>query len=177
MENSNPQQIHETELAPLAESGSTLYIADQFDPRDSVNNLIRLALSSLQAQIDREMSPFDLTAMQWQPLYLIAMGRARTAADLAREMQVDTGATTRMIDRLAAKGLLTRERSTSDRRLVRLVLTPAGQDAAREVPAVLCRSLNSHLDGFSATELEQLKQMLTRMISNGQSHRSDALSA
>ncbi len=175
MENTTPHHIHETELTSLSESDSPLYRADQFDPRDSVGNLIRLALSSLQAQIDREMNPHDLTAMQWQPLYLVAMGRAQTAADLAREMQVDTGATTRMIDRLAAKGLLTRERSSSDRRLVKLVLTEAGQTAAREVPEVLCRSLNSHLDGFSAAELDQLKHLLTRVITNGQSHRPDAL--
>lgn len=166
-----------TDSDPVVESQDNLYHSDRFDPRDSVGNLIRLALSSLQSQIDREMGPYDLTAMQWQPLYIIAMGRANTAADLSREMQVDTGATTRMIDRLETKGLLTRERSTHDRRLVKLVLTDSGRRSAQEVPRVLCHALNAHLQDFDRQELESLKKMLSRLISNGQAQRAEVTPA
>lgn len=80
------------------------------------------------------MVPHDLTAMQWQPLYMIAIGRANTAADLARQMQVDTGAVTRMLDRLQAKALVRRERSTADRRIVYLELTDTGANVPRRFP-------------------------------------------
>ena len=145
----------------------SLYLADQFDPDDSVSYLLHLTMHSLKAQMEQGMEPHELTAMQWQPLYMISIGRAETAADLSRLMQVDTGAVTRMIDRLEAKGLVIRERSTDDRRVVHLALTQAGRDRAAAVPTVLCDVLNQHLQGFTETELSQLMSYLQRMIDNG----------
>ena len=160
-----------THASETHESGTTddrLYRADRFDPHSSVGNLLRLAYGSLQAQIDRHMEPHGLTAMQWQPLSIIASGNALTAADLSRLMQVDTGATTRMLDRLAAKGLLTRERNMTDRRLIKLSLTEAGDRVARAIPESLCAALNAHLAGFKHEDLNMLNSLLQRLIDNGQ---------
>ncbi len=103
---------------------------EAFEPDESPGYLMHLALHSMQAQIERLMFDHDLTAMQWRPLYILSRGRAATAADLARLMQVDNGAVTRMLDRLEAKGLVARERSTTDRRVVKLLAdsgrSPAG---------------------------------------------------
>ena len=80
----------------------------------------------------------------------------------------DPGATTRLLDRLEAKGFCRRERSTDDRRVVRVELTPEGEIAAQEVPVVLAQVLNEHLAGFSRAEWSQLKDMLKRMVANGE---------
>ncbi len=88
-------------------------------------------------------------------------------AELARETQSDPGAMTRLLDRLEAKGFCRRQRSTDDRRVVRVELTPEGEVAAQEVPIVLAQVLNEHLAGFSKTEWSQLKDMLRRMVANG----------
>ena len=92
----------------------------------------------------------------------------------ARELQVDTGAMTRMLDRLEAKGLCKRVRSTVDRRVVHLELTPAGRRVADKVPAVLADVLNDFLSGFSKTELGALKDSLRRMLANAESLRNQA---
>ena len=73
----------------------------------------------------------------------------------------------RLLDRLEAKGFCRRQRSTDDRRVVRVELTPEGEVAAQEVPVVLAQVLNEHLAGFSKTEWSQLKDMLRRMVING----------
>jgi DNA-binding MarR family transcriptional regulator len=78
---------------------------------------------------------------------------------------------TRAMDRLEAKGLVRRERSVEDRRVVLLALTPEGRKVARRVPAVLSDVLNGHLDGFSVAEWEQLQALLRRMVVNGQALR------
>jgi DNA-binding MarR family transcriptional regulator len=75
---------------------------------------------------------------------------------------------TRLLDRLEAKGFCRRQRSTDDRRVVRVELTPEGEVAAQEVPIVLAQVLNEHLAGFSKTEWSQLKDMLRRMVTNGE---------
>ena len=87
----------------------------------------------------------------------------------------DTGAVTRMLDRLEAKGLVERARSREDRRVVKLELTAEGGRAAEVVPHVLAEVLNTVLAGFNETEVLQLKAMLKRIDANARRMReSDA---
>ena len=144
-----------------------LYTPEKFDSEQSVGYLMRLVINSMKAQIDQAMEPYDLTAMQWQPLYIIANGLATTSADLARRMQVDTGAVTRMVDRMEQKGLVERVRCQDDRRVVNLQVTDSGRKSAAVVPKAMCKVLNDHLHGFTADEAEALKGFLQRMLENG----------
>ena len=73
---------------------------------------------------------------------------------------------TRMLDRLEHKQLLQRQRSDADRRVVNLMLTAKGRDAAAEIPKVVREELQRHLAGFSATEQTTLTGLLTRMLAN-----------
>jgi len=120
------------------------------------------------------MAEHGLTDAQWKPLWMLASGRASTANELARCTHIDAGAMTRMIDRLAAKGLVDRVRSDTDRRVVQLKLTPAGEQAVAEVPNVLAAVNNDFLRGFSTEEFHQLEQALTRMQANGLALREAA---
>jgi DNA-binding MarR family transcriptional regulator len=71
---------------------------------------------------------------------------------------------TRLIDRLAAKGLVERLRSATDRRVVVLTLTPAGQVVAAHIPQVLADVNNAYLQGFSRDEWQKLTLLLRRML-------------
>jgi DNA-binding MarR family transcriptional regulator len=93
-------------------------------------------------------------------------------AELARRMFIDAGAMTRMLDRLEKKQLCKRVRSTDDRRVVQVELTPQGAEAITEVPAVLADVLNAHLAGFSKTEWQALKGYLQRLVDNGEALRA-----
>ncbi len=134
---------------------------------ENVGFVIKQVYNSLNRMLDLEMAPLDLTAMQWRPIAMVARGSADTPAELARLHGVDTGAMTRTLDRLEAKGLLRRVRSQEDRRVVKIELTELGQEKARAIPANIARVLNHHLRGFSADELAQLKHLLGRMLANG----------
>ena len=79
---------------------------------------------------------------------------------------MDAGAMTRLLDRLETKGLCRRVRSLDDRRVVNIELTDAGVEAAKGIPAVLCRVQNAHLAGFSEAEFETLKGFLNRILDN-----------
>jgi len=136
------------------------------DPNVQAGRLIKLVFLSLVRSVDARMQPLELTAMQWEPLLMLALGRADTVAALARECNVDCGAMTRMLDRLEQKQLLQRQRSDSDRRVVHLTLTGKGREAAAEIPRVVCEELRRHLAGFSTAELDTLTGLLTRMLGN-----------
>src|SRR3978361_1747723 len=138
------------------------YCADE-----SVGWLMKRALMSIAQAAARRLEPKGITHAQWAALFVLQRCRASTVAELARETQSAPGAMTRLLDRLEAKGFCRRQRSTDDRRVVRVELTPEGEVAAQEVPVVLSQVLNEHLAGFSKTEWTQLKDMLRRMVVNG----------
>ena len=143
-------------------------------PDHNVALLMKRVLQSLRSAIDRELAPHDLTQAQWLPLVRIAQGERTTIVALARDQSIDPGAMTRAIDRLEAKGLVRRERSQQDRRVVTLVLTDTGRVAAALVPPVMLRVLNAHLAGFSVDERQLLVALLTRMLANGDALREVA---
>ena len=105
---------------------------------------------------------------------MLKIGRATTAIELAREMDIDAGAITRMVDRLEAKGLIERVRSEADRRVVHLRLSAAGDSVAKKVPFVLAAVNNDFLRGFSEAEWKQLLRLLGRMGENGAALQSES---
>lgn len=141
--------------------------AESLCKENNVGYLIRHTYVSLSRMIDQGVTPLDLTAMQWRPLVLIHYNNTNTSAELARITDVDTGAMTRTLDRLEAKGFLTRCRSKEDRRVIKLALTDKGQQAAEATLPAVAQTLNQHLDGFSTQEINQLIGFLQRMIANG----------
>lgn len=142
------------------------YSPQHYQPEDSIGYLMRSVLELTRDEIDRLLAPADLTNAQWIPLLKLYTGAANTAAELARHCRLDGGAMTRTLDRLEAKGLCQRQRSEIDRRVVHIVLTDAGKQAAQAIPAALCQAFNSLLTGFSPEEFAQLTGYLHRLLAN-----------
>jgi DNA-binding MarR family transcriptional regulator len=138
---------------------------------ESVGYLMKRIMLSIVYQADRRLGAHGLTSAQWGPLMRLRGGGPSTVAELARWLQVDAGAMTRLLDRLEKKGLCKRVRSTTDRRVVHVELTPDGEVAVAEVPAVLADVMNAHLAGFSKTEWQALKTYLQRMLETGEALR------
>jgi DNA-binding MarR family transcriptional regulator len=150
------------------------YEADNYRPDQSVGHVMKAVMASIAHQVDRRLVDHDLTHAQWVPLFKLAHGECGTVAELARTLQSDPGAMTRALDRLEAKGLVARVRSSEDRRVINLELTEAGREVAAVVPAVLAEVLNLHLAGFTETEWRSLLDMLKRMRANGDALRANS---
>ena len=154
--------------SPLAD----FYRAEGYVSDDSVGYLMRRIISLLAQGVERQLEPTGLTNAQWVPMLKLHMGRASTAAELARQCDLDAGSMTRLLDRLEAKQLCRRVRSSEDRRVVNLALTEAGRAAAEGIPATLCGVQNALLAGFSEEEWHTLKSYLRRMLDNAQTLNS-----
>ena len=150
--------------AETSEADALVAPADNY----SVGPLIGRARSALLTGLDTELEPYGLTGAQYAVLKTVADGAARTAADLCRTMHYDTGSMTRMLDRLEEKSVLRRERCTEDRRVVYLRLTDTGNELLPQLRTAAVRVIDHHLAGFTAAEVDALKQFLERMIANGQ---------
>ncbi|WP_082367978.1 MarR family winged helix-turn-helix transcriptional regulator [Piscinibacter sakaiensis] len=156
---------HPADEAP-PDAGPAFYDGRTYDGRASIGHLMSQIVAALRREVEQGMAPHGLTAAQWLPLWKLKLGSAGTAQELARQLDVDAGAMTRLLDRLEAKGLVARERCASDRRVVRLALTPAGEDVTAHIPAVLAGVQNRYLRGFSAEEWALLMGLLRRMLAN-----------
>lgn len=148
-----------TKIAPL-------YRVEDFVIDESIGYLIKRTRSMLSHAVEREIADSDVTYEQWGVLLMILTERGETAAVLARCMECDTGSMTRMLDRLEAKDLIVRTRSTDDRRRVQLELTADGKKLAERLVKAIVNVLNRHLHGFSADELALFKGFLRRMLAN-----------
>jgi len=144
----------------------TFYSGDDYRLDESIGYLLRQLRIQMDRAIDAEMTEHDLTGAQWGPLFAIGQGLGNTAAELSRLACVDTGAMTRMLDRLETKGLVRRRRCPKDARVVRLELTDEGRRLYREIPYGLSRVLNRLLRAFDGSELETLKTLIRRMLAN-----------
>lgn len=142
------------------------YRQDNYRPEESVGYLMRLILSSMAQAVDSQLANSDLTNAQWLPILKLHQRQASTVAELARACTMDAGAMTRLLDRLETKGLCKRVRSETDRRVVNIALTNAGQEVAQGIPGVLCDVLNKHLSGLRPDEFSTLKHLLHRLVAN-----------
>ena len=89
-----------------------------------------------------------------------------TPAALATFIGIDGAAVTRHLDRLEEQGLLVRERSTTDRRVVNLKLTRKG---SRLVPKLVADSKATNakfLAGLTSAEKKALQEIIQKMLAN-----------
>jgi DNA-binding MarR family transcriptional regulator len=90
-------------------------------------------------------------------------GIAVNPKDFCFQFRHDSGALTRVIDQLAARGLVERTRGERDRRTVELQLTKAGLDAVESLVPIVVDKLNVALGDFSAAEVKELLRLLLKL--------------
>ena len=139
---------------------------DQYKIEDSVGYLLGRARTKLAKALDLALAEQGITHAQGSILLMLATGRYATAADLTRELYFDSASITRMIDRLEKRGLIIRSRKAGDRRAIDLRLSPAGQELGQRLPRIYADTLNRSFAGFSPEDLDILKGMLRKLLSD-----------
>jgi DNA-binding MarR family transcriptional regulator len=145
---------------------------DDFSARKSVGYLLRQTLNLMQPRLEAVFADHEFTFVQWCVLMQLRDGLANRAADISRNLNHDSGALTRVIDQLDARGMIERTRSTEDRRIVELALTGQGSEAVEGLIPLVVDSLNELFAEFSRAEMEQLTGLLHRVLARLQADSS-----
>jgi len=161
---------------------SDIYDSASFQPRRHIGALLSRVKVEMLAALDHELAedkhlaPLEMSAAQWIIIANLAVGSGepKSAADLCKVISYDAGAMTRMLDRLEAKGLIRRTRSSQDRRLMNLELTEEGSAAYPRMREISMNISNRFLRGFTKAEARQLEGFLNRMLENAQGVASRA---
>src|SRR5690606_22012 len=108
---------------------------------------------------------YDLTFSQYVTIKKLAHGVAGVT-DLARAAELNPGAMTRLLDRLEAKGLISRENDPGDRRAWRIQLTPEGRQVWRDMSRCAQRVRDHALAGLDEAERVQFFRLLEHARDN-----------
>ena len=153
------------------------YNARTYNVQDSVGYLMRHGASLMREELESAFAGHGFTFVQWVTLMRVGDTPTLTAGDLCRDLHHDTGAFTRVLDHLEQRGLIRRERSETDRRVVLLRLTPEGRDVVRSLRPIVIGRLNHALQDFSAAEFATLSKLLRRLIARLEEAAPAAVSA
>jgi|SRR6056297_308712 DNA-binding MarR family transcriptional regulator len=105
-----------------------------------------------------------LTPAQLRVLQIVnSKGGSTTPTALASQMGVSQATVTALVDKLVARNLVARERSTTDRRQTNVVITPDGLRTAETAPDALQQKFVQAFDNLADWEQAQLVSSLERV--------------
>jgi len=100
------------------------------------------------------LAPWGLTYPQYLVLIVLWEQHSVTISELADKLMLDLGTTSPLVKRLEERGLLSRERSTSDERRVIVEPTESGllmREKLAHIPGCIADSSDITLNEFTAT--------------------------
>jgi DNA-binding MarR family transcriptional regulator len=128
---------------------------------------LRRAQGAMHRDFMASVAEFALTQKQMATLWLIQANAGVSQAEVAAALDMDRATMMSVTDRLEDRGLVTRKRSTVDRRRQELYLTPAGQSTLRKCKARIAEHEEKFSELFTSTELASLLDALKRFQNVG----------
>lgn len=115
--------------------------------------------------IARVLEPYDVTPQQYNVLRILrgAGEEGLPTLEIGDRMVEQAPGITRLLDRLEAKGLVTRKRCPEDRRQVLCWLTPAGRDLVERLDGPVDQADATALDMLSDEEKRELIRLLDQV--------------
>jgi DNA-binding MarR family transcriptional regulator len=128
---------------------------------EAVLNLLRTT-DALVRQSVAMLKTWSLSPAQYNALRILrgAGSEGVTCGEISERMLTKDPDITRLIDRLDARGLITRGRHDQDRRVVRTRITQAGLDLLAEIDKPARKLSREQLGHLSEDQLRQLIELL-----------------
>jgi len=133
------------------------YRTADYGMKNSVGYLVRRTSNLVLPRFEALFADNELTFSQWIALMALREWRNCTSAEMARNICHDAGSLTRILDQLE-------QRSDTDRRAVRLTLTPRGAQLVESLMPRVVEFWNELLGDFSHAEIKTLIRLLTRLV-------------
>lgn len=104
-----------------------------------------------------------------QVLAMLSENKSMSVSEISRRLGIAKPNITPLVDRLIASDLVDRVRDTGDRRVVNVVIQPAGVEKLKEIQKSIARQVRDWADNMSEDDFEELALALdsiTRILSN-----------
>jgi DNA-binding MarR family transcriptional regulator len=144
------------------------------DMRKSIGFLLRLAYQRNQALFQRHSIDASLTSVQMAVLHVLAEKRASSLKDLRKLTAMDAATTTGVVERLAARALITLTPDPTDRRRTIARLNAKGRDLTKRMLPTLKEIADATLEPLSPHERVTLIGLLERISDANKEDEDDA---
>jgi MarR family transcriptional regulator for hemolysin len=138
------------------------------DLEERFSDALHSTSRSWRQAVDRRLKYLGVSQASWMTIATAAKARSPLSqSELADRLAVEGATMVAMVDRLVKGGLVLREASTTDRRIKRVVLTPAGLKIYEKVKAeaaALRKELLSNTDPKKLLIATELLEGLQRII-------------
>ncbi len=131
-------------------------------PGHGIRRLHQIAVSVFMQQTADDA----ITPVQYAVLHTLADNPGVDQRTLARLVSFDTSTIGGVIDRLEARGALTRSHSEGDRRVRLLHLTADGESTLASSAAAMHEAQARMLDPLSASERKEFMRMIQKVIAH-----------
>ncbi|WP_020667528.1 MarR family winged helix-turn-helix transcriptional regulator [Amycolatopsis nigrescens] len=138
----------------------------QFSESDSPGFLTNLTAMAINTGNDKALAPYGVTGAQWTVLWLLSERKADTPKTIAAYLNIDTGATSRLLARLQHKGLIETVPNPDDRRSVIVHRTARAAKLYPKLREAIAASVEHAFTGISRTELTAFKRILLHVLEN-----------
>jgi DNA-binding MarR family transcriptional regulator len=135
--------------------------------------LLHRAAQHMRTALDEAAQAHGLAgAREWIVLSALSAESRQTQLSLAQSLSLDKTTMTSLLDRMEARGLVTRRLDRNDRRARIPELTEAGRGIQAEVARTRNRVEAALLANFTQAEQRQLRELLTRLAAAPSDHGS-----
>ncbi|WP_233239006.1 MarR family winged helix-turn-helix transcriptional regulator [Bordetella sp. LUAb4] len=138
------------------------YSPESFAKSQSVAFSLNRARNVMVMQMDAALKEFDISGQQFGLMMALRRGEASTPFELSKQLRFDSGSMTRMLDKLETKGLIARQRSVEDRRVVNLLITEHGEQVMQQALRIAPEVLNARLAHFTKEEFKEFNRLLAK---------------
>ncbi|TKC92323.1 MarR family transcriptional regulator [Trinickia terrae] len=149
-------------IPPLSDDSNDQ--ADQSELLDLVGYNIRRSYIVIQALFDKEMEKHDLRQAEFSVLSVVKGNPGINQRTLAEALAVAPPNLATLLDRLEARGLLTRQRSTGDKRVQHVELTKEGARLYGRALKAAAAADDAAIEKLSEAERMQLRTLLRKIF-------------
>ena len=128
--------------------------------------LLTRAGSRMGNAFAKALKAFDLNLSEWRVCASLLYVPRQTLSELSVHSSSDISALSRIIDRLESQDLVKREKSATDGRSIKIVLTRKGEELAQRIVPVAKQHESVLLSGFTASDVQSLRAMLLKLYEN-----------
>jgi len=151
-------------MLPSSDDDDASEQTDQSALLELVGYNIRRAYLVIQALFDKEMEKHDLRQAEFAVLSVVRGNPGINQRALADALAVAPPNLATLLDRLEARGLLARQRSTEDKRVQHVTLTTQGVRLYGRALKAAAVADGMALERLSEPEREQLKALLRKIF-------------
>ena len=133
-------------------------------PKKTVLNIL-YTQNILGERFNEILKPYDLSSEQFNVLRILRgqKGNAVNMCDIQERMIAKTSNTTRLIDKLLLKEMVSRQVCSDNRRKIEVNITQKGLNTLQELDPKVEAFENKMQEVFTNQELEQLNEYLDRI--------------